>query len=949
VWFGTNATGDIERIFFNSDIITIKVGVEQEVTFTATIYGENIENETVDLYSEEGFIKTLYRTNNGDSNERTYSGKILVSSNTRKSLGYFVKSDNAESRVVNLSFYAPLSQEEKNQVELLLSDVEDIKSKYSYNSQNISEEQLLKCIEEIILYLESCQNLVYDLTSIGIVVKFDFNYVMGLPLDKNDNKQSSNKYTSKLNFSSSATQSEASIITLQPAYNDLPTTVFDEAAKTIENANNKFKFEKNLDNEQVTVDELMALSDYRVIIIDGHGGNWSNIGIGYILALSEVATPEKIERYTESGDLGITVINNNNHFVVTEAFFDKYYSPGDFANTLFYWGTCHGGDLNVNICDIVLDKGKNEAVILSFRDTVISRYNRELVETIFKELSTGQTIENSVTTAKTKHGSFDPYISSDTYNDLSFWDKLWYNLGYIGNANPAELILSGDRNWSLDKEYYTYTAIAGIVTEQGTSAPLSGVLVQATKAGSTAIVASTTTNESGQYALTIDRNATYNVKFTKSGYDEQMRENISVAESVVGVAVTMVLSSEPPTFAIIAGTVVEQGTNALLSGVQVQATKTGSTTVVASATTNTSGQYSLTLNINETYNLKFTKSGYEEQTKVNVNLVDVTMALDDVLLVRENSYADYSKIYTSQDLDNVRNNLSGKYVLMNDIDLASWGNWVPLGTSDIPFTGVFNGNGYAIHNMKITTNWRYNGLFGYAKEAVISNTGIVDSTISFTSSSSYCYAGGIAGEVSSSLINNCYHTGVINVAVNSTVTAGSCYAGGIAGYSSFSTINACSNTGKVSANSDSRFFVGGIVGYNGSSFTSNCYNTGEISATTTSVWFPTVGAGGIVGYHGSGSGIVSSCYNIGIAETKPTCFGGIVGQNIGHIKDCYSLNNTSKAIWDNNTYATYSNVRSCDESQLKQQSTFVGFDFDTVWAIDPAINNGYPYLRGMQP
>ena len=41
--------------------------------------------------------------------------------------------------------------------------------------------------------------------------------------------------------------------------------------------------------------------------------------------------------------------------------------------------------------------------------------------------------------------------------------------------------------------------------------------------------------------------------------------------------------------------------------------------------------------------------------------------------------AGYKGIYTAQDLDNIRNNRSGKYILMNDIDLSSWGEWTPIG------------------------------------------------------------------------------------------------------------------------------------------------------------------------------------------------------------------------------------------------------------------------------
>ena len=57
-------------------------------------------------------------------------------------------------------------------------------------------------------------------------------------------------------------------------------------------------------------------------------------------------------------------------------------------------------------------------------------------------------------------------------------------------------------------------------------------------------------------------------------------------------------------------------------------------------------------------------------------------------------------IYTAQDLDNIRNNLSGSFKLMNDIDLSTFngGEWVPIGYLLNPFTGIFDGQGYLIYN-----------------------------------------------------------------------------------------------------------------------------------------------------------------------------------------------------------------------------------------------------------
>ena len=56
--------------------------------------------------------------------------------------------------------------------------------------------------------------------------------------------------------------------------------------------------------------------------------------------------------------------------------------------------------------------------------------------------------------------------------------------------------------------------------------------------------------------------------------------------------------------------------------------------------------------------------------------------------------AGYIPIRTAQELDNIRNNLSGKYILMNDIDLGEYENWVPIGTKKQPFSGIFDGNNH---------------------------------------------------------------------------------------------------------------------------------------------------------------------------------------------------------------------------------------------------------------
>jgi hypothetical protein len=103
-------------------------------------------------------------------------------------------------------------------------------------------------------------------------------------------------------------------------------------------------------------------------------------------------------------------------------------------------------------------------------------------------------------------------------------------------------------------------------------------------------------------------------------------------------------------------------------------------------------------------------------------------------------YADYIKIYSWTDLDNIRNNLVAKYVLMNNLDSTTAGyeelasptanggkGWDPIGT----FTGTFDGQGYEIRDLFINRPGEdCVGLFGYvAAGGVIENIGVVNTNV----------------------------------------------------------------------------------------------------------------------------------------------------------------------------------------------------------------------------
>lgn len=260
----------------------------------------------------------------------------------------------------------------------------------------------------------------------------------------------------------------------------------------------------------------------------------------------------------------------------------------------------------------------------------------------------------------------------------------------------------------------------------------------------------------------------------------------------------------------------------------------------------------------------------------------------------------YTPISTADELKNI--SLYGKYALVCDIDLGG-AEWTPIGTSDDPFIGEFDGQGYAISNFKITTGRAYVGLFGYNK-GVIKNLGVENFTVN-VSYSGNVYAGGLVGYNSGSILNS-YATGDVSATV--TASYSYAYAGGLVGYNNSGTITNCYAAGNVSATVSSRSYAyaGGLVGHNMGDIT-NSYATEDVSATATnsSVHFPNwVYAGGLVGNNG---GRITNSYAMGdvrgSAVAKYIYVGGLVGYNLGDIMKSYATGSVSASSYSSNEYA----------------------------------------------
>lgn len=142
------------------------------------------------------------------------------------------------------------------------------------------------------------------------------------------------------------------------------------------------------------------------------------------------------------------------------------------------------------------------------------------------------------------------------------------------------------------------------------------------------------------------------------------------------------------------------------------------------------------------------------------------------------------EISSKDDFKNMDNDNDGIYVLKNDIDFDN--EELSLFSDEAePFKGTFNGNGHTIKNVKLSkTALAFYGLFGYTKNAKISNFTLENVTVESSSLGSFS-AGALIGKAESTTVSDVTIKNVnYTVSVSST---GDLNIGGVVGVSDKST------------------------------------------------------------------------------------------------------------------------------------------------------------------
>lgn len=276
------------------------------------------------------------------------------------------------------------------------------------------------------------------------------------------------------------------------------------------------------------------------------------------------------------------------------------------------------------------------------------------------------------------------------------------------------------------------------------------------------------------------------------------------------------------------------------------------------------------------------------------NVTGLNLPGDDFIIEDEGNFDDdgYIAISSLEDLEAIRDDLSGNYYLDADIVIPEGTEFAPIGSADEPFFGTFDGSGHTITGlvMNVEDGTENVGLFGY-NCGIIYGLGLVDANITVN--------------------------GYANV-------------GGIVGYNAGGTITNCYVTGAISATDAYDSYIGGIVGYNESEGkVEDCYNLADI----------TVDGGNVGGIAGAVvAATIATSYNAGTITAEDAIVGGVVAYgDEAIVTDCYFV---GEGLEDE--FAT-----ALTEEEAAIADSFAGFDFVGVWTMDGLSGYAYPELRAV--
>ncbi|MCQ2514610.1 MAG: carboxypeptidase regulatory-like domain-containing protein [Ruminococcus sp.] len=501
---------DIEIYSFNADTDSIEINSSSTVTFTAEIFSNIDMSEydvtVIDTYKNE--IGTMNDNGeNGDetANDGIYTLQTELASNQVIKMNYFVVAGECISNAVSIGFYAPLTDEEWENIDKVDFAISDLMSSDDFNDKSEADKivavgALLNSFVEQNLIVEN--TVAYDETEKLFVFEYSCGIEGGISFaESNDDlnavaggSDSSNAEPVAIEYSNNS-----SVAVNGGSYSAIVFNGF-------ENSSYRRDFYNDLKTDwdniglnttvdvDVTVKDIKNIStSYDVVVFAMHGSMYKFSGKSQkepVICLNENVTTTTNKAYTyelvtRKSVAKVYCTDGAYHYWVSGKFFTDSYTTDGLDGKLIFSESCmfYGCDCQTSTPNNVLANAiysRSAEAVIGYHNSVGANYSRNVMKFVIEATYNGDTVAKAVENAKEKYGN------DDNWEDAS------------DDKYKAYPIITGNDNFVLRGN----GVIAGRVMNAADNARIANALIRVYDSNGE-IVATARTNQDGDYSINI--------------------------------------------------------------------------------------------------------------------------------------------------------------------------------------------------------------------------------------------------------------------------------------------------------------------------------------------------------------------------------------------------------------------------------------------------------------
>lgn len=518
-----------QKILLSSDTYSILVGDKKEVVFTAETSLKIPYGDKINVYCGDILICTLSDDGNGfdkKANDSIFSGSCILESNYKQELSYYALYKSIMSNNIDICYYNHITDEQFDNYLGVTSDINGIENTFMNYKGYVEDKDIQVLFNEVLKYVKSQKqagriiDYYYSIDTASITFILD-GEITCIFTPKRENVLSGDGNSRIVTLEPSDTlwtkicKSNNDFIAWIDTIANKPLnsikgklSVYDNMNFIIEETNQyKYSDSDKIKNKQVNISTLENLGEFSIFVFQGHGGFDTKENRPALVTGEKVTKKSKsdYESYIAEGSILITT---NDYFAITPEFIDRYFSKNE--GSFVFLGSCLSMK-NSLFAESFIKKGAS--VVIGYNDTVDAPYEALTRSYFFKK-----------TTEK--------YENTDSY--LTVLDAFTQTLSYFNNYNTEKGIITCyvasdfDENYKIIKDLNKEYKLSGVTENNITNNPITDVSVDVIipGSGSTKIVASTTTNNSGEFELKLPK-GTYTIVFAHDDY-KRFAYNVTV-------------------------------------------------------------------------------------------------------------------------------------------------------------------------------------------------------------------------------------------------------------------------------------------------------------------------------------------------------------------------------------------------------------------------------------